>query len=86
MPRATSITITNEGSQPHAKKLVELLKDRMKNSFLKPEIGAAPRGGSFQVFVTTGYEFQDEDGEPVADNEKALMDHMLMVLAFELMA
>jgi len=85
MTKTTSITITNEGSQPHAKKLVELLRDRMKNSFLQPEIGAAPQGGFFQVYVTTGYEFQDEAGNPVDDNEKALMDHMLMVLAFEVM-
>ena len=46
--------------------------------------GAAPARGEFEVFLTTGYVFADDDGNDVADNEKALMDHMLYVLACEM--
>lgn len=82
-----SVTFGSYCHKDDAERLRDTLRAAMANSFLQPcEIGAAPIGGSFEVFLTTGYVFTDDDGkdlEPEA-NEKRLADHMLYVLASEL--
>ena len=80
----TTVTLARL-DRDNADKLVTTLRAAMAASYLYPEIGAAPMGGEFEVFVTTSYEFVDPDNDnaPVGDQQKALMDHLLMVLAYE---
>jgi len=83
--RYTTVTFGRFSHQDSADRLVDTLRAAMANSFLQPcDIGAAPGGGEFEVFLTTRYVFADDDGNDVQDNEKALMNHMLYVLACEL--
>jgi len=82
--RYTTVTFGSY-DRNQAERMRDTLRAVLANSFLQPcEVGAAPIGGSCEVFLTTRYVFADEDGNDVEDNEKALMDHMLYVLACEM--
>jgi len=83
--RYTTVTL-GSFSRDDAERLSDTLRASMSQSFLQPcEIGAGAGGGQFSVFLTTRYVFTDEDGADVEDNEKALLDHMVFVLACELL-
>lgn len=83
--RYTTVTFGSFCDKGQATDLRDALRKMLANSFLQPcEIGAAPIGGSHEVFLTTRYVFTDEDGNDVEDNEKALMNHMLYELSCEL--
>ena len=77
-PRYTSVTLARLGGKDRAEALAARLRSALEHSYLKPEIGAAPGGGSFGVYVTTAYRFDAED------QEKALLDFMAGVLCHEL--
>ena len=86
MEKAKYTTVTfGSFCRDQATMVKESVAAAVENSFLQPcEVGAAPIGGSCEVFLTTRYVFADENGQDVEDNEKSLMDHMLYVLACEL--
>lgn len=87
MEQYTTVQFGNFCHRDDADRLVDTLKAAMANSFLQPcEIGAAPAGGSFAVFLTTRYVFMDDDGNDLEGeaNRAKLADHMLYVLACEL--
>jgi hypothetical protein len=82
-----NVTFGSYCDRDQAERLRDTLRAAMANSFLQPcEIGAAPIGGSFEVFLTTGYVFTDDDGNDLDEeaNKARLADHMLYVLACEL--
>lgn len=87
MERYTTVTFGSYCDRDQAERLRDTLRAALANSFLQPcEVGAAPAGGSFEVFLTTRYVFMDDDGTDLGPeaNEKRLADHMLYVLASEL--
>lgn len=65
-------------------KVKALLISKLQRSYVKPEIGLAPRGGGRTLFVSSRYVFCDDDGQPEKDQEKALLSFVSAMLAEEL--
>lgn len=80
----TTISLGNFTSREDGEIVRGLLRESLKEAFIAPDIGLAPMGGSFDLVLTTTYVFTDDEGEPVEDNEKALLKFMLSNLTFEL--
>jgi hypothetical protein len=82
---STTITVANFCHRARGEKVRDLLRNALKSSFINPEIGLAPAGGSFDLFVTSGYVFAGEDGETDAEDQAGeLRAFVLSCLAFEL--
>lgn len=83
----TSVSFGSFCTRNQAERLRDTLRAVLVHSFLQPcEVGAAPVGGSFEVFLTTGYVFTDDEGKDLegSDNKARLTEHLLAVMADEL--
>jgi len=55
----------------------DLLRSDLREASIGNDVNLAPIGGGFALTITTTYVFTDDDGEPVADNEKRVQVHGL---------
>jgi hypothetical protein len=79
----TSITIDNVFSREEGERKAAKLAEITKNSFYNFEFGVCPIGGSFDIVVTTQYEFTDDNNRPLfqGDAEKELLQTFVFILA-----
>jgi hypothetical protein len=78
----TTIKITDIYKREQGEFLIGVLQHHFKNSYLQPDFGLAPQGGSFALNMTTGYDLAtplDEGDEP-QDPEKVLASFVMSAL------
>lgn len=71
----TMITIDNVFSREDGERKVNKLKEITKNNYHNFEYGVCPIGGSFDITVTSNYEFESNDPQ------KEMMEVFLFILA-----
>lgn len=76
----TMVKVGNSVSQAAAMKIAAAVGKAMGAHYFKPEITVCPAYGSFDVYVTTQYEFVPEDGETP---EFTLLSTITHALAYE---
>ena len=87
--RNLAVTMVSFGmyGRETAQKLRATLRERLAHSILQPcEIGAAPVGGCFEVYLTTGYVCTDAEGKACegSENKARITEHLLAIMASEL--
>lgn len=79
----TSITIDNVFSREAGEEKVAKLQQITKNNFHNFQYGVCPIGGSFDIVVTSDYEFTDENGRVLfeGDAQKEMLQTFVYILA-----
>lgn len=78
MTNITSVKIDNVSSREAGEKKAAKLKEITKGNYHNFEFIVCPVGGSFDVLVTTQYDFEEED------KEKALLEILVFILASQI--
>jgi hypothetical protein len=80
----TLVKVMNCGSQSEAYAARDRLVAACAGEFMKIEFLCCPARGSFDIVAQTNYDLAvDFDGNP-QDPEKGLLDHLVFILAAEL--
>jgi hypothetical protein len=80
--KPTTIKITDIYNRDRGEYLIGVLKHHFKDSYLNPEFGLAPQGGSFALNMTTLYDLATplDEGDDPQDPEKVLASFVMSAL------
>lgn len=83
MTNITTITIDNVFKREDGERKIARLKEITKNNYHNFEYGVCPIGGSFDIVVTSNYEFTDENDRVLfqGDAEKEMLQTFVYILA-----